>query len=306
MKEGHVDLTKDCELIPKAARDAKEPLPFAFYRLAIAIFTTPGVYPALRRMIMDFASPENRKKFNAFDPMSDRKDFSVEKTYSYIEQYELASAGACDILCRLLHARPVRRRVCDDVELLEALTVCSMSTRVYFGVVIAPNAKIDQFATPDTIFFLMETMGSMSPLSLVLNDNPRPWRAHCQALEEAGRSREGAAFRFEIHGIKLLEQFTTRVDPIVQGFIQAVRFFALGRKANRATMEHFKQLKQVSNANSDLGGDVCDHCGTFSSRTELKRCAKCRVARNCDQKCQKKAWLNGHKKVCEEFSSQIA
>jgi hypothetical protein len=55
----HHELIKNCELVPKAARDAKEAMPeHAFYRFALTVFFTPGVYPALRRMIMDFASPK--------------------------------------------------------------------------------------------------------------------------------------------------------------------------------------------------------------------------------------------------------
>jgi hypothetical protein len=104
--------------------------------------------------------------------MSDRSDFDVPATYKFIEAYEPAYLGAHDILSCLLHARSVRRRVCDDVELLESLAICSMSTRLYFGVVIVPDAKIDPLATPDNIFFFIEITGSTSPLDQVLKGQP--------------------------------------------------------------------------------------------------------------------------------------
>ncbi|KAG8726521.1 hypothetical protein FRC11_015029 [Ceratobasidium sp. 423] len=41
----------------------------------------------------------------------------------------------------------------------------------------------------------------------------------------------------------------------------------------------------------------CSLCGNPSA--SLRRCAKCKVARYCDENCQKKHWKKGHKLTCK-------
>ncbi|XP_041109827.1 histone-lysine N-methyltransferase SMYD3-like [Polyodon spathula] len=42
-------------------------------------------------------------------------------------------------------------------------------------------------------------------------------------------------------------------------------------------------------------GSVCENC--FSRKQSLLRCSRCKVARYCDARCQKQAWLE-HKREC--------
>ncbi|TFK62097.1 hypothetical protein BDN72DRAFT_405962 [Pluteus cervinus] len=44
--------------------------------------------------------------------------------------------------------------------------------------------------------------------------------------------------------------------------------------------------------------DICSWCRQCRPQSKLKKCIRCLDIRYCSRKCQKKAWVNGHKKTC--------
>ncbi|TFK69394.1 hypothetical protein BDN72DRAFT_840361 [Pluteus cervinus] len=48
-----------------------------------------------------------------------------------------------------------------------------------------------------------------------------------------------------------------------------------------------------------MGEGTCYACGKTFPRSQLKRCARCFVARYCSRECQRSAWQEGHKLRCE-------
>lgn len=66
----------------------------------------------------------------------------------------------------------------------------------------------------------------------------------------------------------------------------------------RETMKTFKRLDREIRDELGDAPDSCDHCGRAKTgETELKRCARCLVARFCSAECQKAGWAR-HKSLC--------
>lgn len=295
----------------------------------LAIFKE--IYLILRRILIGYAMPALRREWAAFHPfllpngslevlrgelLSD-KQLSSESTTLFDRIFGLAANGASQMLGSLaFYCSPARRRVADDVVLLDALL---------WNLVLDPRAmplffqrrNLNPVQAQDLQEYLM--LASFS-LHAVFASHAKTYKQYVQAQVNAG---EPSAFAsVECCFVAAHKHFAppdfipfpdfdgpqtpfSKLLSVVTFVKSAFSLYVSGRVDPSVSTEHAEVLKNIFKMmrRSDKDTirvawateDACDYCGSSVEETKLMRCSKCLYARYCSGECQREAWNKGRK-----------
>lgn len=275
-------------------------------QIALSVFR--GTIRTLRKIVFEYVNLTRWEAWGAPDPLGlspgDRiPPAMVTATKSYNARFYAPLVLARDILFELARSKPVRKRLADDVNLLDALCLavpCSPAMFIYF---FCPSNT-----WPMDIGFANTAVGgvfeSLSLLCHVSMDSNRPWNLSRGALKARGYFPALSALMEDIDGFLastpnnhtpgsttalFRQELTTWTDALSR---------SLGIKpTNPSRNPAFRSIEKDA-----LRGqitDSCDSCGvTPAGGQKMKRCTRCRTARYCSAKCHKEAWEKGHRRYC--------
>lgn len=284
-----------------------------FSRLFLAIF--PIAYPYLRRIVTEFIDPVRRRAWSAWvpaDPLPaasppDAHPISPELLYR-TGRLESHLGGVLvnvlTILGLLLNSNPVRRRVSEDVNFLDA--VCLASIWVPSIRFVLTNAPPFREAGPGYLSTVLTEFMITTRLLRHLPLEGKPWHAIIRRQREQGYTTTVDMLISAL--VYFLKFFELSVDPLpeereISQMCQAVLYHFVeyfgplldGFEGAETEMRMFKEFRKYSKKKqreNDVGiSDACDWCAKQSRVDgDLKRCSSCVVARYCSKECQVAAW----------------
>lgn len=248
-----------------------------------------------------------------------------------MELFEKPINAVHRILVRLMYARPVRRRMADDVAFVEALAVgAAFSQNLYWAVFLVHPVTGERRVMPAAA--VEEVDKKTLLLRTILLENAKPCREYYKEQKAKGmRSLENGLVALA-YALRTLYELLPEGDPMQQNqnrppvnedmspeeieeilgtdaFQEAslynlirMLFWAVGEGSKGEDTSNDPLFKKISASYVDYNNvdDRCDRCFKEFSRTGLKRCGRCKVARYCSAACQKLAWSFGHNAVCEK------
>ncbi|KAI9011811.1 hypothetical protein DFJ74DRAFT_645699 [Hyaloraphidium curvatum] len=214
---------------------------------------------------------------------------------------------ALALLGIIMFSQPLRRRIADDVELLESLASCAASGPRLMQLLWIPRWQSN---APDPVLdqAIREVESFMSIMITFIRERPGPIRRLVQ--QKLGGCRDTVEVRDRIPFLRMLDTAARIVKDLPpnrkadmgKSYSDLVRILALIAEAVAPeTLGPGYSVPQRSDhgglPNVATGDDCCDRCWKHRGEVKLMRCGRCGVARYCGAECQRAAWKE-HKKDC--------
>lgn len=302
-----------------------EPVPTEFQaKLMLAVFR--DLFPSVRRLVLAFSDPQRRKAWKAWSPREARPNDSLQGAqlrdtqifdYYYYEPYDLAG----NVIRLFTAARPLRRRLSEDVALLDALAL---------GILGSPLVRRACFTKPDLLSWEISDLKSLEhqsedafdPLRIALVEHAKLYREHLEAGRAASDNPPALvlinclATRVNTYESYLMgwhpgpntshrKVMVAALASIFQSDIFLRRALGLPYAGGDDQIAQFQRGRQKTKEKYGNILDSCDQCDKpFQQDESLKRCSRCLTARYCSQNCQVEAWKKG-RKVKDETGKMV-
>ncbi|KAI9032433.1 hypothetical protein DFJ74DRAFT_654378 [Hyaloraphidium curvatum] len=271
--------------------------------LGLAVAFHRRAYHLVRRPLLEFANLERRAAWGAFSLLA-TDNFGhqemAQNTLWWDFTYFFTFYTTESLLRVMTEARPARRRVAEDVELLDRLALGIFLQPDFFAACKImslqagpiPDDRVVDEGPPILERAVNRMADSLPILTNIVADHPTPWRRHNTALGRAGRFAPGFALQYAVG--HFLERHDVGRDPplfyTVHNLGHELKLLeeALGSKS--AALTAYDRETKATLRTGDIA-DTCDKCGKVPEEGQkFKRCARCKSAWYCGAVCQREAW----------------
>lgn len=262
----------------------------ARYRVAVILF--PRIFPLLKRILLDYASPQRRQAWETWEPVAEPPPLSAAQSAAlkrYNEHFfPLASYSAKTASQLIAKSAPqsIRKRVAEDPEFLDALAVSSVS-----GPKITPFVSVRDTQDGPIRVTVEELVTAIMEVDYTICLFVSILRVNVKSCLESGKN----TIRRPMEKLKVL-------SAILASGSRGPGTFALEQLASCLQFGVKPEALWDRDGNTETlydVRDVCDGCGKASEK--LMRCSRCRVGRYCSPQSQKQSWVAGHKRSCRQI-----